>query len=50
MAATENVAQPPVVAKAKSDAAVTGWRRWVPWVLIVLAMVIALVAALNIWV
>jgi hypothetical protein len=28
----------------------TGWRRWVPWVLIVLAAVIALVAALNVWV
>ncbi|MBW8741183.1 MAG: hypothetical protein ACJ747_05070 [Gaiellaceae bacterium] len=28
----------------------TGWRRWVPWVLIVLAATIGLVAALNIWV
>ena len=27
-----------------------GWRRWTPWVLIVLAAVIALVASLNIWV
>jgi len=27
-----------------------GWRRWVPWVLIVLAAVIGLVAALNVWV
>jgi len=27
-----------------------GWRRWTPWVLIVLATVIALVAALNVWV
>jgi hypothetical protein len=26
------------------------WRRWLPWVLIVLATVIALVSALNVWV
>jgi hypothetical protein len=26
------------------------WRRWVPWVLVVLAAVIGLVSALNIWV
>jgi hypothetical protein len=26
------------------------WRRWVPWVLVVLATVIALVSALNVWV
>ena len=49
MAATDHAAQPPAV-KAKSTAAVTGWRRWVPWVLVVLACVIALLAALNIWV
>src|SRR5262249_15419644 len=49
-AATENVAHPPAAAKAKSTAAVTGWRRWVPWVLIVLAAIITLLAALNIWV
>jgi hypothetical protein len=30
--------------------AATGWRRWVPWVLIFLAAIIALLAALNIWV
>jgi hypothetical protein len=47
--ATENVAQPPAV-KVKSDTAVTGWRRWVPWALVVLAAVIALLAALNVWV
>jgi hypothetical protein len=28
----------------------TGWHRWVPWVLIVLATIIALVSALNLWV
>jgi hypothetical protein len=28
----------------------TGWRRWTPWVLIVLAAVIGLVSALNVWV
>jgi hypothetical protein len=28
----------------------SSWRRWVPWVLVVLAAVIALVSALNIWV
>ncbi|HET7760460.1 MAG TPA: hypothetical protein VFK62_11095, partial [Gaiellaceae bacterium] len=26
------------------------WRRWVPWAIVVLAAVIALVAALNVWV
>src|SRR5215470_15331670 len=37
-----------------TNEAVTGgearWRRWVPWTLIVLAAVIGLVSALNIWV
>jgi hypothetical protein len=28
----------------------TGWRRWVPWVLIVVAATIGLVASLNVWV
>ena len=28
----------------------TGWHRWVPWVLIVLAAIIALAASLNVWV
>ena len=28
----------------------SSWRRWVPWVLVVLAAVIGLVSALNIWV
>jgi hypothetical protein len=27
-----------------------GWRRWAPWILIVLAAVIGLVSALNVWV
>ena len=52
--ASENVApQPEAAAKApprETTAAVTGWRRWVPWLLIVLAAIIALVAALNVWV
>src|SRR5262245_37581145 len=50
MAATENVAQPPAEAREETTADATGWRRWVPWVLVVLAMIITLVAALNIWV
>ena len=45
----EQVAHPPAV-KEKETVAVAGWRRWVPWVLVVLACVIALLAALNIWV
>jgi hypothetical protein len=35
--------------KAATKAA-TGWRRWLPWVLVVVAAVIGLVSALNIWV
>ncbi len=52
--ASENVAHPPdAAAKApprEATGAATGWRRWVPWVLVVLACVIALLAALNVWV
>jgi len=52
--ASENVAHPPKpAAKApprEATTAATGWRRWVPWVLVVLACVIALLAALNVWV
>jgi hypothetical protein len=33
---------------AKKTAA--GWRRWLPWVLVVVAAVIGLISALNIWV
>jgi hypothetical protein len=35
---------------AAAAPAVAGWRRWLPWVLVVVAAVIALVSALNIWV
>jgi hypothetical protein len=52
--ASEDVARPPdAAAKAPRQEATppdAGWRRWVPWVLIVLAAIIALVAALNVWV
>ncbi len=52
--ASENVARPPDAdAKApprEATTAATGWRRWVPWALVVLACVLALVAALNVWV
>jgi len=53
--ASENVAPPPEAAAAKAppaqeSVAATGWRRWVPWLLIVLAAVLTLLAALNIWV
>jgi hypothetical protein len=37
-------------AEETPSAASGGWRRWVPWVLIILAAVIGLVAALNVWV
>jgi hypothetical protein len=37
-------------AEAKPKHSRLAWRSWVPWVLIVVATVIALVAALNIWV
>jgi hypothetical protein len=52
--ASEDVAHPPDVAakpqKFEATAAATGWRRWVPWALVVLACVLALAAALNVWV
>jgi hypothetical protein len=52
--ASEDVARPPDAAgKAPRQEATppdAGWRRWVPWVLIVLAAIIALAAALNVWV
>jgi hypothetical protein len=44
---------PPVPADAErtSDRSVaTGWHRWLPWVLVVLAAIIALASALNLWV
>src|SRR3954467_1160064 len=52
--ASEHVAHPQDIAakpqKREATAAVTGWRRWTPWLLIVLAAIIALAAALNVWV
>ncbi len=52
--ASEHVARPPDVAEKapqrEASSAATGWRRWVPWLLIVLAAVITLLAALNVWV
>jgi hypothetical protein len=52
--ASEDVAPPPdAAAKAPRQEATppdAGWRRWVPWVLIVLAALIGLLASLNIWV
>ena len=52
--ASENVARPPdadaKAAPREATTAATGWRRWVPWALVVLACVLALVAALNVWV
>ena len=53
--ASENVATPipregGAARGTGETVAVTGWRRWVPWALIVLAALIALVASLNVWV
>jgi hypothetical protein len=52
--ASENVAHPPDRAAQApprdGTTAATGWRRWVPWLLIVLAALITLLAALNVWV
>ena len=50
MAAPSDVAHPPADEARKKTAVATGWRRWVPWVLVVLACVIAFLAALNVWV
>jgi hypothetical protein len=52
--ASENVARPPdtpaTTPKRQATSAAGGWHRWVPWVLIVLAAIIGLLAALNVWV
>ena len=37
-------------AATKAVPKVTGWRRWLPWALVVVAAVIGLVSALNVWV
>ena len=37
-------------AETSADAVAVGWRRWTPWVLIVVAALIGLVASLNVWV
>ena len=36
-------------AEAKPPHAATGWRRWLPWVLVVVAAIIGLVSSLNVW-
>jgi hypothetical protein len=49
--ATQGTAQTAAAdAAAREHAKATGWRRWVPWVLIGLATIIAVLAALNVWV
>jgi hypothetical protein len=48
--ATEQAVGPPAEdARTSSDVA-HGWHRWVPWLLIVIAALIGLVASLNLWV
>src|SRR4051795_3653294 len=37
-------------AKHRQATAAVGWHRWLPWVIVVVAAVIALVSALNVWV
>jgi len=44
------ISPPAAEVRTADDVAARGWRRWVPWALIVLAAVIALAAALNVWV
>jgi hypothetical protein len=43
-------APPKVAAPAETVAATAAWRRWLPFVLIVVACVIGLISALNVWV
>ena len=43
-------APPTVAAPAEKVAASAAWRRWLPFVLIVVACVIGLISALNVWV
>jgi hypothetical protein len=44
------VAQPVHAAAEEARHERLAWRTWVPWALVVLAAVVALVSALNIWV
>jgi hypothetical protein len=44
------VAEPARVPVAQTKPRRRSWRAWVPWLLVVLATVIALVSALNVWV
>jgi hypothetical protein len=53
--ATEEAARTPAPTPARravdpEEAPPGGWRRWVPWVLVVVATVVVLLAALNVWV
>jgi hypothetical protein len=47
--ASEGVASPPTGRESAAPIA-HGWRRWLPWVLIVVAATVALASALNVWV
>jgi len=50
MATEQAIAPPAADARPSADAHAHGWHRWVPWLLIVIAALIGLVAALNVWV
>jgi len=48
--AIEQAIAPPAEVRSSADAVAHGWHRWVPWLLIVIAALIGLVASLNVWV
>jgi hypothetical protein len=50
MATEQAIAPPAANVRSSADAVAHGWRRWVPWLLIVIAALIGLVASLNLWV
>jgi len=50
LVATQHAHDSGAVEQKKTATKAAGWRRWLPWVLVVVAAVVGLVSALNIWV
>jgi hypothetical protein len=50
LVATQQAQDSGAVEQKETATKAAGWRRWLPWVLVVVAAVVGLVSALNIWV